>query len=294
MSEQKVFVTSIEGNSQYLDGGSMFGNAPRALWERWYTPDSKGRIQLSCRAMLLEIGEKKVLCENGIGDYMEPKMAERFGVESGGHRLLQSLKKHGIDHRDIDYVILSHLHFDHAGGLLPSRADLEGANYELLFPNAQYVVGQEAFDRSKTPHFRDRASFIKGLSQKLEESERLIILKPQDTVPGFEGVLDFFISSGHTPGQLLTIVKGEIETFMFCGDLIPGTPWVNLPITMGYDRFPELLIDEKSLVYKSAVPQEWQMFYTHDPVVTCSRVIKNEKNKFEASEPLSSIVRREI
>ena len=81
-------VTAVEGNLQRLDGGAMFGNAPRTVWEKWITPDSLGRIPLNCRSMLLECDEKKILCETGIGNFFEPKLAERFGVVDSGHRLI--------------------------------------------------------------------------------------------------------------------------------------------------------------------------------------------------------------
>lgn len=286
MAKNEVLVTSIEGNGQSLDGGSMFGNAPRALWERWYTPDSLGRVKLSCRAMLVELNGARILCETGIGNYMDDKMSERFGVEGGGHRLLKSLHEKGLSPKDIDYVVLSHLHFDHAGGLLPSYEDIKNGNEELLFENAKYVVGKEAFERSLNPHFRDRASFIDGLSKKLEASGRLIVLDEGESIPGFEGVIEFFISEGHTPGQMLTIVHGQSASMMFCGDLVPGTPWVNLPITMGYDRFPEQLINEKQEIYKRVLSENWFLFYTHDPVVSSSRIQLNERNKYEAIEAI--------
>src|SRR4051812_44570609 len=111
-----VKISSVEGNRQLLDGGAMFGNAPRLVWERWIKPDDRGRIPLACRAMLIELDNKKILCETGIGAFFEPKLAERFGVETPSkHMLLENLKKLNVNPEDIDEVILSHLHFDHAG-----------------------------------------------------------------------------------------------------------------------------------------------------------------------------------
>ncbi|MCJ8278088.1 MAG: MBL fold metallo-hydrolase, partial [Bdellovibrionales bacterium] len=108
-----VKITSILGNGQWLDGGSMFGNAPRAVWEKWTSVDDLGRIPLACRCLLIETDQYKILCETGIGAFFEPKLAERFGVESPDqHQLLNNLKTLGIEQEDIDFVILSHLHFD--------------------------------------------------------------------------------------------------------------------------------------------------------------------------------------
>ncbi len=127
-------VTSIEGNRQLLDGGAMFGNAPRPVWEKWIAPDPIGRIPLACRCMLIEFNDVKVLCETGIGAFFEPKMAERFGVQTPDrHLLLENLVAQGHSPNSIDFVILSHLHFDHAGGLLPTHQQMASGQRELVF-----------------------------------------------------------------------------------------------------------------------------------------------------------------
>ena len=284
------------GNSQKLDGGSMFGNVPRALWSRWLEPDDLGRIPLACRALLIEIeknGEtQRVLCETGIGAFFEPKMAERFGVERPDeHVLLQSLSELGLKHEDIDVVILSHLHFDHAGGLLPAHSS---GDTELLFSKAKYVVGREAYSRSLDPHERDRASFIPGLSDQLQRSDRLYILEEGQKLDGFEQELSFFTSHGHTPGQLHTVVHGEKNQVVFAGDLVPGVPWLHVPVTMGYDRYPEKLIDEKKQLYNDVLSEKDWIFYTHDHQVACSRVTKNEKGRIIPVEENSNLVRFEL
>ncbi len=168
-------ITAIEGNMQKLDGGSMYGNCPRAVWERWSPPDEHGRIDLACRAMSIEDGERRVLCETGIGGFFEPKLRERYGVVGGEHVLLRNLAAAGAPHEEIDAVVLSHLHFDHAGGLLAAWA--YGVEPTLLFPNARFLVGREAWERACAPHARDRASFIPALPALLESSGRLEIVR---------------------------------------------------------------------------------------------------------------------
>ena len=167
-------LSSLMGNSQRLDGGAMFGNAPRALWSRWVDIDAQHRIALCCRTLLVEEPGRRILFETGIGAYMTPKFRERFGVVESRHVLLDSLAERGLTHEDIDIVVLSHLHFDHAGGLL--EAFEEGHTPQLLFPKARFLVHQRAWERCRQPHFRDRASFIPGLDDMLEATGRLVIV----------------------------------------------------------------------------------------------------------------------
>lgn len=285
-----VRLTSIEGNSQRLDGGAMFGNAPRAVWEKWLAPDERGRIPLACRALLIECDGKRILCEAGIGAFFEPKMADRFGVQDADrHLLIENLKALGVEEGDVDYVILSHLHFDHAGGLLPTYDEIRRGNRGLHFPNATYVVGKEAWDRARGPHPRDRASFIEDLPDKLEESGRLTVVEGDKLMGVLEDRLSFFYTHGHTPGHMHTVFKGDQGTVVFAGDLIPGTQWVHLAITMGYDRFAERIVDEKRDLYEMAVPQDWWFFYTHDVSVPLSRVEQDERGRYRPRDPQTEL-----
>jgi glyoxylase-like metal-dependent hydrolase (beta-lactamase superfamily II) len=284
-------VSSVLGNSQLLDGGAMFGNAPRPLWERWAKPDSLGRIALACRSMLLELDGVNLLCETGIGAYMDPALAERYGLVESDHRLLANLLALDRKPEDIDYVILSHLHFDHAGGLLPTFAEIAQGHDGLVFPKAKIVVGRDAWHRARQPHPRDRASFIPGLVDKIEASGRLVLVEG-DSLPGFPSdQLCFRYSHGHTPGHMHTLVRGPQESMFFAGDLIPGKAWVHLPITMGYDRFAEQVIDEKQALYDDAVPNHWNIFYTHDSVIAASQVLKDSKDRYITSKEQTSLTR---
>jgi glyoxylase-like metal-dependent hydrolase (beta-lactamase superfamily II) len=276
-------LTAIPGNTQRLDGGAMFGNAPRAVWERWVQVDERHRIPLACRALLVREEGRNVLFEAGIGAFFEPKLADRYGVMESQHVLLDSLAQHGLSHHDIDVVVLSHLHFDHAGGLL--SAFEPGVEPQLLFDRATFVVSQGAWARARDPHPRDRASFLPGLNAQLQASGRLHVVDGTDASVLGEGYA-FHLSEGHTPGLLLTEIAMPDGPVVFAGDLVPGTPWVHLPITMGYDRYPERLIDEKQALLSQLVARGGRLFYTHDADVALSGLSVDGRGRFRPVDPL--------
>jgi glyoxylase-like metal-dependent hydrolase (beta-lactamase superfamily II) len=279
-------LTSVLGNSQRLDGGAMFGNAPRPMWEKWIPPDDKNRIPLACRCLVVRDGDRIILFEAGIGAFFAPDLRSRYGVVEEEHVLLASLAEQRIEPGDIDVVVLSHLHFDHAGGLLTKYQP--DALSTLVFPNATYVVGAEAWQRAVAPHARDRASFIPNLTEMLAETGRLE-LAASDRAAALGGGYKFHRSSGHTPGLLLTEITMPAGPIVFAADLIPGRPWVHLPITMGYDRYPELLIDEKAALLGDLEKRGGRLFFTHDPDVALSKVSKDAKGKFSAVEDVREL-----
>lgn len=263
----------------------MFGNAPRALWEKWAAPDELNRIELACRALLASPLEgKTVLFETGIGAFFDPRMRERYGVQESQHVLIDSLREAGFEHEDVDVVVLSHLHFDHAGGLLAAWS--EGREPELLFPNATYVVGAQHWQRAVQPHPRDRASFIPELPGLLQASGRLEVVDGEYSKALGHSVR-FSYSDGHTPGLMLAEIVGHAQAgegahggVVFCADLIPGRSWVHVPITMGYDRNAELLIDEKRQFLEDKLARNVHLFFTHDPQVALAQLGRDDKGRF--------------
>ena len=264
----------------------MFGNAPRAMWEKWIPPDERNRIPLACRCLVVRDNSRTILLETGIGAFFEPALRERYGVVEPQHVLLESLAAIGITPEKVDVVVLSHLHFDHAGGALVKYEP--GQQSKLVFPRATYVVGAEAWQRAVAPHARDRASFIPGLTNLLASSGRLELAASERAAALGEG-FRFHRSSGHTPGLLLTEIDMPGGPVLFAADLIPGRAWVHLPITMGYDRYPELLIDEKAALLGDLEKRGGRLFFTHDPEFAISRVIKDDKGRFATRDDVREI-----
>ncbi len=273
-------ITPLLGNSQRLDGGAMFGNAPKAMWEHWAAPDDLNRIPLATRAVLVqEDSGRNVLLEAGVGAFFPPELRERFGVVEEHHVLLDALAGLGVAPADVDVVVLSHLHFDHAGGVL--AAWQPGAAPSLVFPSARYVVSRAALDRAVSPTPRDRSSFVPELPALLRATGRV------ETVVGqFSAVLGpayrFHYSDGHTPGLLMTELAGPDGPVVYASDLVPGVPWVHVPITMGYDRFPELVVEEKAAFLADMAERSATLVLTHDPVTAAARVVRDDRGRFSA------------
>lgn len=273
-------VYCVEGNRQRLDGGAMFGNVPRALWARWLPPDEENRVELATRALYVpELNGQAVLFEAGIGAFFEPKLRERYGVSDAEHVLLASLGALGVRHEDVGVVVLSHLHFDHAGGLLaPYKKDADQA---LLFPKARFVVGAEAWQRACKPHPRDRASFIPELPDLLEATGRLELVEGERS-PTLGDAVHFHFSHGHTPGLMLSQIGGR-GGVLYVSDLAPGRPWVHLPVTMGYDRYPEVLVEEKRRILELAMEHHLRLAFPHDPECGLGAVQQDAKGRYSAA-----------
>jgi glyoxylase-like metal-dependent hydrolase (beta-lactamase superfamily II) len=290
----------------------MFGNAPKAMWSKWLPADDRNRIPLACRGLLAtDLDGRNVLFETGIGAFFEPRLRERYGVVEDRHVLLESLKAAGLSHEDIDVVVLSHLHFDHAGGLLaswepaqappssgpsghllpqagegksarPEAVDTQmGAPIRLLFPHATFLVGAMHWTRATHPHPRDRASFIPGLAELLEQSGRLEKVEGEHSRTLGKAVR-FHYSQGHTPGLMLSEIVGTHGKggIVYCADLIPGTPWVHLPVTMGYDRAPEMLVDEKRGFLDDMLQRGVRLFFTHDHAIAMATPRRDERGRY--------------
>ena len=195
-------------------------------------------------------------------------------------------------------VVLSHLHFDHAGGLLAPWE--EGQPLRLLFPNATFVVGQAHWERAREPHPRDRASFIPELVGLLEASGRLEIVDGAHS-DALGDAVRFHYSDGHTPGLMLAEIVGPERVdgdahggVVFCADLIPGRPWVHVPITMGYDRNAELLIDEKHAFLQDMLTRNVHLFFTHDTGCALAQVTRDDKGRFGTTHEVTELKARAL
>ncbi|MEK2646296.1 MBL fold metallo-hydrolase [Bdellovibrio sp. BCCA] len=249
-----------------LDGGAMFGTVPKVLWERSNPPDNKNRIPMEARALLLKSPGCNVLIDTGngkdfvakYGEKLGNKFAEMYAMEESGPSLLKSLATHGLKPEDVHHVILTHLHFDHAGGATTER----DGKLVPTFPKAQYYVQKGNLETASHPNLREKASYYAANFQPLIDAGVLKVIDgPQEILPG----ISVLISNGHTQAQQVVKITDGKTTVLYCGDMVPTSSHVKIPWLMGYDLHPLTLMEEKQKHLSEAADQHWYLFFEHDP-----------------------------
>ena len=264
-------ISILETGSLMLDGGAMMGSVPKVLWEQTNSPDSLNRIKLAMRCMLLDDGENIVLIETGIGDKCDDKIKKMFDVKQSENALSKALSKHGYLNENITHVVLTHLHFDHAGG-----ATVFDKKNKIIpaFPNAKYYVSENNWIAGNNPNPKDRASYLKENYLSLKENGVLKIISENETI--LDG-LSTYVVNGHTQGQQLIKVDGGGESIVFCSDLIPLKSHLKIPWIMGYDLNASLTMQEKEVFLDKASQNNWILFFYDDPDTIAVKIEKDNK-----------------
>lgn len=261
----------IETGRFSLDGGAMFGIIPKPLWERTNPPDEMNRIELAARALLITGNGRKILVDNGNGPKFTEKQKEIYRLDTSRFELHSSLREHGVAAADVTDVILTHLHFDHAGG---STERVDGV-LKPVFPNATFYVQREHWLQAMNPTEKDRGSFMPNDFMPLHEYGVLKFTEGEaELFPG----ISFVVTSGHTAAQQLPKISDGRTTVLFCCDLFPTTAHIPLPYIMAYDLRPLATLEDKKRVLGQAVDEQWILFFEHDPKTVAGTVKRTEKS----------------
>ena len=276
-------LTPIDAGSFRLDGGAMFGVVPKTLWSKTIESDEKNRIPMVMRCLLVrsEQSGRIYLIDNGCGTKFNTKMSEIYDLPAPPKGpndpvidpLMRSLEAVGVKPEQITDIIFTHLHFDHCGGTTAYEETWNPDSPLIhVFPNAHYHVNARHWRTAIEPNAREKASFLPENIEPLKdalEAGRLHLLEDEHV---FEPGFDVLNMEGHTVGQQLPRIKGDSETLVFAGDLIPLHQHLKLPWVMGYDMAPLQTLTEKEAFLSQAQEENWTLFLEHDAQETYARL----------------------
>ncbi len=263
-------IHSLETGRFALDGGAMFGVVPKTVWNKKNPADELNRIEMALRILLLKSHDKIILIDTGIGHKFGPKHHDMYAIDFESSNLKKSLKQHDLSPDDVTDVILTHLHFDHAGG----ATEVQNDKIIPTFKNASYYVQQKNWDWANHPTEKDRASYLKENFIPLMQAEQLTLIDGHTEI--FPGI-STWLSDGHTIGQQLIRVHDQGDTLIYCADIVPTSSHIGLPYIMGYDLQPLVTLEEKRRLLDQASNENWTIVFEHDPFMPACKVQQGER-----------------
>jgi glyoxylase-like metal-dependent hydrolase (beta-lactamase superfamily II) len=272
----KLRIHALEGGTQRLDGGAMFGVVPKPLWERRIAADERNRIPLGMRCLLVETPDELVLIETGLGNKEDEKFRGIYGVDNASgagrpDRVHDSLAAAGFRAEDVGIVVNTHLHFDHAGG---NTYRDEAGEVRLSFPNARYFVQRGEWDWAHLKNERTQASYLPDNFEPVMAAGRLELVEGDvEIVPG----ISVYRTPGHCPHHQSVLVSSGGETACFLADVLPTFAHLPLPWIMGYDVEPLVTLESKRALLARATAERWLLVSNHDPVTAWGYAVAEGK-----------------
>ena len=267
-------VLPIHTGNFKLDGGAMFGVVPKVIWNKLVPANENNLCNWSMRCLLVEIEDRKILIDTGIGNKQSEKFYGHYDL-NGEDSLMGSLTSNGISADQITDVLLTHLHFDHCGGAIIKQDDA------LLpqFPNAIYHLTESHWNHANNPNDRERASFLPENFLLLKELGLLNFVNEGDMIAD---CIEIKVFNGHTFGMIAPIIHWGSTKLMYMADLIPAAAHIPVNYVMGYDIQPLITMEEKkSLLPWLELEQIWLVF-EHDASFCRAQVEQNDRGQFKA------------
>jgi len=266
----------VSGGTLCLDGGACFGVVPRTVWSRLMPPDEENRVLLATNCLLLRSGQHVVLVDAGTGDKWDETWRTRYGIEGQGI-LEASLAREGVRPEDVTLLVLTHFHFDHAGGA--THLGAEGRAVPT-FPNARVCVQRQDLEDAKHPHLRVKASYLPENWAPLEEAGLLDLVEgDQELLPG----LSVRLVPGHIKGLQMIVIEGGGRKLVYPSDLIATSHHVQPAWAMGYDLDVVRTVDERIRLLEEVTGTDTVMVFEHDPMVPAGTLSRDAKGKYVVS-----------
>ncbi len=258
---------SVVNGTIRLDGGAMFGVVPKVLWDKVCDVDGLNRILLATRTLVAvdRASRRVVLVDTGCGRKWSVEEVDRFCVHYDPEAIPAALGSMGLSEADVTDVVITHLHFDHNGGLTDWFDD-PGGRTEVRYPRARHWIHRGHWEHANDPSTKDKASFLSRDFAVLAEAGVLSFV--EGALPGapFEGV-EWFVSNGHTPCQLHPIFGSGSKRVLFAGDIVPTMAHLRLGWVMAYDVEPLVTICEKEAIYRRCYEEGTVLAFPHDAKV---------------------------
>ena len=248
-------VNVISDGTFLMDGGSVFGQLPKPSWELMMKPDRRNRVRMGLNCMLVQTPAARILVDTGAGSKRLEKYRDTHTLN--GNKLLRELRRLRLTPRDIDVVVLTHLHFDHGGGC--TKLDRSG-NLMPTFPKAKYLVQKSCWEEALDPNERSQGYFVRDDFIPLEEKGVLTLIDGDyEIVPGVSTRL----TNGHSGGHQAVLVEGGSERIAYVGDLIPTAHHLALPYISAWDQSPDDTLTQKRQLLNMAVSGGWLLVFGH-------------------------------
>jgi glyoxylase-like metal-dependent hydrolase (beta-lactamase superfamily II) len=261
-------INYIDGGTFALDGGAMFGVVPKVLWEKKSPPDENNRIRMKANALLVRTAGKIVLVETGNGTKWDAKLRSIYNIQAGDS-LIHSLANAGVSPNQVEFVINTHLHFDHCGG----NTRMDGNRAVPTFPNARYIVQRAEFEHAMNPTDRDRASYFPENVQPIADAGQWDLVEgDREILPG----ISIALIPGHNASIQAVVLQGAGKTLAFVADLFPTRHHIPLPWIMAYDLYPLQSLETKRKWLSRIVNENWIVVFGHDPDIPAATLHERE------------------
>ncbi|MBI2252660.1 MAG: MBL fold metallo-hydrolase [Armatimonadetes bacterium] len=261
------FEIKVISDAEYrLDAGAMFGIVPKTLWEKKTDSDEKNRLILDLNCLFIKTPQGYILVDSGLGNNFNQKMKDIYEIKKE-NGIENFLKKENIQKEEIKWVILTHLHFDHCGGIVQDG--------KINFPSAKYVIQNLEWEEALNPHQRMQASYLKENFLPLKDTLNLYLVNgDKEILPGIKVKL----TKGHSPGHQIILIESQGEKLVFLGDIIPTSFHLQPLWVCGYDFQPEESINQKQSLINQALEENWAIVMSHERKIKIGKLnLLNEK-----------------